>query len=533
MDITDQTKERLHSKLDFDRLVSCVTTSYATTTSQTLFETDARSRMFDIYLSSMPEDERQQHNCRSCRIFLERYGHLTIIDSEGKLWPAMWMTYNVVAEYNKVIEELAAAVRESSITGVFASGDSTWGRPVTGEWHHLSVANNNVHSNTVVSADQWMAEKSENFLMLRRSMEQYSLPVLNTAQTILAHAPLAEAEKFHAMVTGFRNMQLNVQSTKDRRKKDAFVWKYAAEAPTGFCHIKSSMIGPLLDDIQSGMSVDDITERFNAKMHPLKYQRPQVAPTSGNIKQAEDIIAKMGLAPSLQRRFARLEDLQAIWWPVPTKPTETPASVLGGIVPKDKQPTTQTVVNLPSVTMTWVKFRDQDLREANRIEILPPYQGQYVGMLTAANMDAPPILHWDLPDRRNPASWFVFHPFSTASDWGIQPNVWATVDAITYDPASWFSDNQPTHAFFVIHGAKDHHHANHGIGLFPSFLKAELHSVRATIEAYSNKERLTGYQESSANGISLSAGNTSPQPVHLRIHLPGGAVKPITIDRWD
>ena len=47
-------------------------------------------------------------------------------------------------------------------------------------------------------------------------------------------------------------------------------------------------------------------------MDPLKYQRPQVTPGTGNVARAEEIVEKLGIATSLKRRFARLEELQTI-----------------------------------------------------------------------------------------------------------------------------------------------------------------------------------------------------------------------------
>jgi hypothetical protein len=38
------------------------------------------------------------------------------------------------------------------------------------------------------------------------------------------------------------------------------------------------MIGALLDDIKSGLPFEDIKARFDAKMHPLRYQRPKPRP---------------------------------------------------------------------------------------------------------------------------------------------------------------------------------------------------------------------------------------------------------------
>ena len=76
-----------------------------------------------------------------------------------------------------------------------------------------------------------------------------------------------------------------------RRNRDHVLWRAVAAAPAGFCHPRSSMIGTLLEDLAAGMPFDDVSRRFAEKMHPLLYQRPQAAPSAGNIAQAEKIVA--------------------------------------------------------------------------------------------------------------------------------------------------------------------------------------------------------------------------------------------------
>ncbi len=73
------------------------------------------------------------------------------------------------------------------------------------------------------------------------------------------------------------------------------------------------MIGTLMEDIQAGLRFAEVKAKFDAKMDPLLYQRPQAAPSAGNIAQAEKVVQALASAGALQRRFARLKDIQALW----------------------------------------------------------------------------------------------------------------------------------------------------------------------------------------------------------------------------
>ena len=83
------------------------------------------------------------------------------------------------------------------------------------------------------------------------------------------------------------------------------------------------MIGTLLEDLATGMDFATVSARFAAKMHPLKYLRPQAAPRAGNIADAEKIVAKLGIARSLERRFARIDEIETLWTDAPRRRLRT------------------------------------------------------------------------------------------------------------------------------------------------------------------------------------------------------------------
>src|SRR6185437_11657230 len=112
--------------------------------------------------------------------------------------------------------------------------------------------------------------------------------------------------------------------------------------------------GTLLEDIAAGMSFEAVKARFAAKMRPDVYQRPQAAPAAGNIRRAEQIVEALGIAASLPRRYARVDELRdkALWLPRPK--TAAPAGgVFGHLTPRAATPTTSLVAKVPP--MTWEK----------------------------------------------------------------------------------------------------------------------------------------------------------------------------------
>jgi hypothetical protein len=91
-------------------------------------------------------------------------------------------------------------------------------------------------------------------------------------------------------------------------------WKLVAEAPSGFASFKNSVIGSYVEDLMKKTDPEEAFEKFEAKLDPSVYQRPQVAPTEGNMKRAEEIFEKLNLASSLKRRFATYTDIPETAW---------------------------------------------------------------------------------------------------------------------------------------------------------------------------------------------------------------------------
>jgi hypothetical protein len=375
-----------------------------------------------------------------------------------------------------------------------------------------------------------MAERRQEFEMLCRGLDDFSVDSVRQAYTMLSTGALYRSEKCIGVAKWLLELQ-DVRSAASKPLRDNLTWLAVATAPAGFCHVRSGMIGTLLEDIQAGLSFDEIKRRFDDKMDPTIYQRPQAAPTAGNIAQAEAIVAKLQSAGALERRFARVEEVQALWRPAPAKAEQPAGGVFGHLLPKIA-PAQQ--VEMPPVTMTWEKFRRTVLPEAERVEFyLPSQPNTFMAMVTAAKADSPPILQWDREDQRNPFSWFFHSGPSYPSRWNLTPESWVAVTAITLQPSLWADEQAFAHqgkkVFFLLDGARDTVN-NGGGGLFPECLRSEYHSIRSTIEAHSRTAKIEGANEATACGIGASQGAAWNHKV--RVTSKGMQVI-YKLDRWD
>lgn len=459
--------------------------------------------LFDIFLNNIPESSRQHYICRACRKFVDDYGGLVVINSDGSIEPVMWKE-EVPELFNKSVQEIRIAIKKSKVTGVFISNYRTLGQPNTGIWNHMSVQiNNNILTSRLQTPYQYMAEKTEDFKMLIDSLELYDIQTIKTAVLLLKTDSLYRSEKCLGIAEWFMKLYLSISDVKNINKKINIIWKAVSEAPIGFCHIRSSMIGTLLDDIKSGLSEKEIGRRFKEKMNPTQYQRPQVGPNVGNILQAEKIIKELGLERSLHRRFAKLEELNLIWKPKKEEELKDKSGVFSHLLPKKDTIGKYTVMN--SITITWDKFYRIILPDAINIEFANTAltKVSYGAIVTAKYDDAPPIIRWDKLEQRNPFSYYMYYKGSSSAEWNLTDD-YIQVTGICYDPAAWYSDTASKNIFFILKGAKDlKYKQGCGNALFPETLIPELREIRSTIEKFSQNEVFDNIDESSACGIIL------------------------------
>jgi hypothetical protein len=499
-----------------------------------LFTTDCGD-LFNLFLSKIPAGVRQHYTCSACRDFVNRFGGLVTISNSGKIASAIWDEKTVPEFFVQSVKAVRAVVLKAKVNGVFSSDYVVLGQPVTGEWTHMSVrlTQARVNVNKIKDADQVMAEKREEFKMLIAGLLEYPLEAVEQAVNLLKTESLYRSEKCLGVAEWLRDLHSGRMATRNSHYRENLVWLAVATAPEGFCHVKSSMIGTLLDDIVAGLSFASVSKRFAEKMNPLHYQRPQAPPAAGNTVQAEKLVEKMGIKKSLVRRYARLEELQTIWLPQSSASGRQVAgsgmfSHLATKGQKEQRPQ----MNVPPVTMTWKKFSETVLPAAKSIEYFVEARGDFSAILTAAYSDAPPILQWDREERRNPFSWYLYSMGSTCDQWNLYRG-YHKVTGICYQPPMWYGnmDHQSKGVFFILNGAKDNGHSRCGSGLFPEILKSELHEVRSTIEAYSKSTSPAGHEYASACGINLQYSRSWDNTTVLVKTGTGSAT--YKLDRWD
>ena len=482
-----------------------------------LFTTSAE--LWPFYVESFRDPgERQYHNCSACRDFMKRYGGLATISENGRVAPVFWNRHDTPGGYRDMAFRLFLEVEQAGVSGVFIPPTVELGTAGGNGWRHYSatVPASMVWTGKTKTAGQAMAEKREDFRNVRRALIEFTPKLLAQALTLLDSGVLERPEKVIGPVRWLVELQEARQNAVGR---DNVIWRAVATAPSGFCHPRASMAGSLLEDLANGVDLADAQRKFKAKMHPLRYQRPQAAPTEGAIDRAEKIFEQMGIAQSLERRFARVDECELLWSP---SQDETPEA--GGIFAHLRKGSEPSGV-ADGGPIAWTRFADQVLPGAVDLRIEVPRRGGFFAFVTAVHEDAPPILQWDNADRRNPVSWYVYHGGSSAESFDLGVGL-AKVTGVAVNPGQWFGamGHIDNNVVLLIEGARDRFNRG-GLGLFPEILKSELHGVRSVIEAHSGVTKIQLTDGPNAAGLTAKGATV------VVTDKSGVAIR-YTIDRW-
>lgn len=278
-----------HDDEQYESFRGSVTRRFDEAAKGALFTTSV-SDLFTLFLDNIPSSRRRHYDCRACRHFIDRFGGLVTIDENGNTSSAVWALEDTPAFFRESVGETLGAIRRAKVNGVFLSGEHVLGHPWTpspkGDWYHFNgvIPTERLHRSKVLTPFQAMAEKVQDHHNVARALSEYSLATVDQALKLLRSEQLYRAEKVIGpaeWLAKLHEARANVVMRRGNDAQDNLIWRAVADAPAGFCHPRSSMIGTLLDDIAAGLPFADVSRKFAEKMHPLQYQRPQAAPAAG------------------------------------------------------------------------------------------------------------------------------------------------------------------------------------------------------------------------------------------------------------
>lgn len=375
-----------------------------------LFRTTAsKDELWDTYLSSFPEGtnpiyrERTEHDCNCCKQFIRAVGNVIAIINGRPV--SIWdFAVEIDPAYKAVATAMGNLVRSKPIDNVFrhikrtAGHDKNFEDSVNGikTWNHFFV---NIPAKFVMTSKDMgpkLGDIRATHDVLARGLETITPDALSTVLELIAQNSLYRGEEHKFAVTEFASL-------KERARKllnseiDFFVWDTINRVSPAVARIRNTSIGTLLVALSEGIDMEDAVKAFEAMVAPANYKRPTALVTKKMIDAAKTKLEELGLVPSLERRYATINDITInnILFANRSARTSIEGDVFSELSSKvsDKKP--KSLDKVEEVTIE--KFIADILPKAESIELLVEnrHATNFVSLIAPANATALPMFKWD------------------------------------------------------------------------------------------------------------------------------------------
>lgn len=300
-----------------------------------LYETDLdKDELWDIYLRSFPEGtnpvfrKRTEYDCAACRHFIKSIGGAVWIDSDTMDLHSIFEFDTGSETFQPVMDAMAKYVKQHPIKDVY----------ITTERRVGVDCNRKMEDGTVETYSHFYVDVPEAFFfnkrhgsrygktidsernlhrtnkaVLLRSLEEISMDAVDTVLELARSRTLYRGEEWLSALEQFREMKEEFEKLSPDRK-DAYAWMCALSARRGpaaviVARIRNHSIGNLLTNISEGMDLETAVRKHEAIVAPANYKRPKAIFTKKMLEEAQKKVEELGYMDSLERRFARIDDI--------------------------------------------------------------------------------------------------------------------------------------------------------------------------------------------------------------------------------
>ena len=535
-----------------------------------LFFVEFETKLYDIFVQALPEEDRREFDCTACRKFVNKYGRLALVNDNGELQPLMWYPRDLRVDpyFRDSVQAIFDAFKGRKVSREFkiAVARRYCGKAQTGGFRHMYIGFPAMEK--VMTAEKKglaVATTLELTEMLDRVLKDYDLATIKPATQILEQHKLPYSNNSKAaarwLLDLVREGRIDKASAGSQERRWNLLNRYAASSFVGCLHqLRSGALSTLLDNVKAGKDFEVIKTEWQRIADPLHYMRPQAAPKAGNIAVAERLFAELGLtAEDTRRRFLVLDDVPQevrIWTGHPSTTKSKPTTgIFAKITPREAKKAIND--DLPSTKISFTKLVTKILPNAMKLEYkLDTRNGLY--FFTTGLPNTKPLMQWHSDTNR--ASWYTYalaahnveeHPLISKA-WNEVtalipfPHLWDGAPLTTTFPVADENDEagkrykywHKAKGFRYLFVLKDIRDKNaHNLCLFPTLLKSEFHGVRATIERYSRegrKEYVDGVEGKGGyvGGIEVKRGATEMGDV-LRVTDREGERGVYEVVAWD
>lgn len=279
-----------------------------------------KDKLWDLYLDSFPTNKnpiyrtRTWHDCSCCRHFIKTMGGIVAI-KDGNVISLWDFDVDGDAAYEPSIKAMREYVHSCPIKDIFLSKENRIGTKSNKElsdgelltYDHFYA---DIPSQSLVNG--YLSEKKAQFRdtrnVFKRSLDEISAEAVNVVLELIAQGSLYRGEEHKKVLEKFASYKAKYNQLTNEQK-EIFAWEYASEAGMAVGRLRNHSIGNLLVDISNGVELDIAVRRYETIVAPANYKRPKAIFTKKMLEDAKKTISDLGYMESLQRRYAKLDDI--------------------------------------------------------------------------------------------------------------------------------------------------------------------------------------------------------------------------------
>lgn len=397
--------ERLNKMLD-----------YVEKNNSTLYETDIdKDVLWEVYLSSFPEGtnkmyrKRREYDCGHCRNFIKTIGGAVAI-VDGKIH-TIWEIDTEDAVFQPVVDALRTYVESKPIKDIWRHFTNTVGTKTTNEytedkqiikWTHMytPIPERLLERKSDIPTAKAKVRDRKN--VFKRSLDEITEEAVDTVLELIASNTLYRGQEWERVLKDFRKYQREYNALSDE-EKDTYAWAKAMTIGDVIGRIRNHSIGTLLVNISEDMDLDNAVKAYENVVAPANYKRPKAIFTKKMLEDAKKTVTDLGYMDSLQRRFAKLDDITVN--NILFCNRDAAPRIQGGLDIFDEM-SKEVAVNPKKFSkveeISAEKFVSDVLPTAKELEVLfeNRHKKNMVSLIAPVNKDAKNMMKWS-----NPFSW--------------------------------------------------------------------------------------------------------------------------------
>ena len=367
-----------------------------------------------LYLDSFPDEirgiyyKKPWHDCQRCHLWFRTMANVVMIDDDYKI--RTLFDFKTIPEYQDVFRTLDEFLKTKRVKNLFLHDKYSVGifRSFAeyddgkfDENHHFYLDLGEKFYENAENLSSVLGDARTQRQLFEDTLNMISPDAVDTVLELVYSNTLYRSVQWKDTLEGLKKVFEEFGQLDSGCDLNNWLWKKSASLSRNITHIKNTSMGTLLLDITGGMDLEQAVTNYEKITAPTNYQRPKPIYTAEMLEDAKSKIAEMGYMDSLERRFAKLEDISINDLLFANRDVRT---TLGdGIFDKLRKNVARKVYNFDRISeISLDEFITNVLPHAQEISLFVSsrLKNNFVSLIAPLNEDAPGMFQWD-----NPFSW--------------------------------------------------------------------------------------------------------------------------------